>query len=88
MKPLLKHSKAEKDFIQFQRNIDNINNEAVKEKGNNLLQKFKIQCNIIDNMHSTLGIKGLDGKKILENIERLTTLRQEIMKLIKDSKGL
>lgn len=88
MKHLLHHTKAQKEYIQFQKDIDNIDNEAAKQKGIALLQRLKYRCNIIDNMHSTDGIKGVDGKKILENIDNLVTIRLEIMKLIKDSKDL
>lgn len=87
LKKLSKSSRAVKELKIFEKEISNISNEQARKRGLNLISKLKDQNNIIDSAHSVLSAADINNEKIKENAEKLIKIRQEIVKLIKDSKS-
>ena len=82
----IKHSnKFKKDFAQYKRDIDKISNDLVKKECYMLLNKLIEEFNYIDAVHD-IGNKSIDPTKVRENVERSTSLRYQLNKIIKDSK--
>lgn len=86
MLPRIEESKkAKKEINFFKKEVNKIQNEDAKLKGIKLLGKLKEQTNIIYNNHTSLISKNIDAKHVRENIERLVSIRKELLKLIKDA---
>jgi hypothetical protein len=80
-------SKFQKDFKKYKKDIDQITNETVKAKCNDLLNKLSNEFSYIDAVHDVIN-RSIDPTKIRENVERSIELRQELNKIIKYSKDL
>ena len=76
-----------KDYAQYKRDIERITNERAKEECNNILNKLLSEYNYIDAAHDVIN-KSIDPTKVRENVERGIILRQQLNKIIKDSKDL
>jgi hypothetical protein len=76
-----------KDYAQYKRDIDLIPNESSKQKCYTILDTLIKEYNYIDAMHDTIN-KSIDPTKVRENVERGIILRQQLNKIIKDSKDL
>jgi hypothetical protein len=82
----IKHSnKFKKDFAQYKRDIEKISNERVKKECYKLLNKLVEEYNWVDAVHD-IANKSIDPTKIRENVERSIKIRQQLNKIIKDSK--
>jgi molecular chaperone GrpE (heat shock protein) len=80
-------SEFKKDYAQYKRDIERITNERAKEECNNILNKLLSEYNYIDAAHDVIN-KSIDPTKVRENVERGIILRQQLNKIIKDSKDL
>lgn len=76
-----------KDYAQYKRDIGKINNESVKQECYDLLNKLSSEYSYIDAVHDITN-KSIDPTKVRENVERSISLRQQLNKIIKDSKDL
>mgnify|MGYP000011382615 FL=1 len=76
-----------KDFAQYKRNIEDITNERTKAECNDILNKLVNEFSYIDATHDAIN-KSIDPTKVRENVERSIVLRQQLDKIIKDSKDL
>ena len=76
-----------KDYAQYKKDIERITNERAKEECNNILNKLLSEYNYIDAAHDVIN-KSIDPTKVRENVERGIILRQQLNKIIKDSKDL
>jgi len=74
-----------KDFKKYKKDIDQITNETAKAKCNDLLNKLSNEFSYIDAVHD-MSNKSIDPTKIRENVERSVMLRDQLNKIIKDSK--
>ena len=74
-----------KDFTKYKKDIDQITNETAKAKCNDLLNKLSNEFSYIDAVHDGSN-KSIDPTKIRENVERSVMLRDQLNKIIKDSK--
>ena len=77
-------NKFKKDYMQYCKDIDNIQNEYVKKECQLLLSKIVEEYNFIDATHDITN-KSIDPTKIRENVERSILLRKKLNKLIKES---
>ena len=77
-------NKFKKDYMQYCKDIDNIQNEYVKKECQLLLSKIVEEYNFIDATHDITN-KSIDPTKIRENVERSISLRKKLNKLIKES---
>jgi len=80
-------SEFKKDLAQYKRDIEKITSKDAKEKCNNILNKLLSEYNYIDAAHDVIN-KSIDPTKVRENVERGIILRQQLNKIIKDSKDL
>ena len=80
-------SEFKKDLAQYKRDIEKITSKDAKEECNNILNKLLSEYNYIDAAHDTIN-KSIDPTKVRENVERGIILRQQLNKIIKDSKDL
>ena len=80
-----KSKEFKKDFIKYKKDIDQITNETAKAKCNDLLNKLSNEFSYIDAVHDVSN-KSIDPTKIRENVERSVMLRNQLNKIIKDSK--
>lgn len=87
LKKLSRSSKVVKDLKMLEKEILKIKNDRARSTGLGLLKKLQDQTNIIDSTHSIFSVSDINNEKIRENIETLAKIRQEIAKLIKDSKS-
>ena len=78
-------SEFKKDFKKYKKDIDQITNETAKAKCNDLLNKLSNEFSYIDAVHD-MSNKSIDPTKIRENVERSVMLRDQLNKIIKDSK--
>ncbi len=76
-----------KDIAQYKRDIEKINSNNVKENCYELLNKLSSEYNYIDAVHDVLN-KSIDPTKVRENVENAMFLRNQLSKIIKDSKDL
>ena len=80
-------SEFKKDLAQYKRDIEKITSKDAKEECNNILNKLLSEYNYIDAAHDVIN-KSIDPTKVRENVERGIILRQQLNKIIKDSKDL
>jgi hypothetical protein len=85
MLKLHQSNEFQKDFKKYKKDIDQIANETAKAKCNDLLNKLSNEFSYIDAVHNVSN-KSIDPTKIRENIERSVVLRNQLNKIIKDSK--
>ena len=76
-----------KDIAQYKRDIERITNERAKEECNTILNKLLSEYSYVDAAHDVIN-KSIDPTKVRENVERSVGLRQQLNKVIKDSKDL
>ncbi len=76
-----------KDYAQYKRDIERITNERTKEECNIILNKLLSEYSYVDAVHDTIN-KSIDPTRVRENVERSVELRQQLNKVIKDSKDL
>jgi hypothetical protein len=76
-----------KDFKKYKRDIDQITNERAKEKCKDILNNLSNEYSYIDATHDVIN-KSIDPTKVRENVERSIVLRQQLDKIIKESKDL
>ena len=76
-----------KDLKKYKRDIDQITNERAKEKCKDILNKLSNEYSYIDATHDAIN-KSIDPTKVRENVERSIVLRQQLDKIIKESKDL
>ena len=80
-------NKFKKDHARYKRDIECIPNESVKQICYDILNKLSSEYSYIDAVHDVTN-KSIDPTKIRENVKRSVALRQELNKIIKDSKDL
>ena len=76
-----------KDYAQYKRDIERITNERAKEECNIILNKLLSEYSYVDAVHDVIN-KSIDPTSVRENVERSVELRQQLNKVIKDSKDL
>jgi|AntAceMinimDraft_12_1070368.scaffolds.fasta_scaffold44165_2 hypothetical protein len=76
-----------KDYAQYKKDIDRIPNKSVKQNCYDILNKLLSQYSYIDAVHDVIN-KSIDPTKVRENVEHSVRLRQQLNKIIKDSKDL
>jgi hypothetical protein len=76
-----------KDFKKYKRDIDQITNKRAKEKCKDILNNLSNEYSYIDATHDVIN-KSIDPTKVRENVERSIVLRQQLDKIIKESKDL
>jgi hypothetical protein len=76
-----------KDIAQYKRDIEKINSNSAKENCYEILNKLSREYNYIDAVHNVSN-KSIDPTKIRENVENGISLRNELNRIIKDSKDL
>lgn len=81
------YNKFKKDHAQYKRDIECITNENVKQNCYNILNKLVNEYSYIDAVHDVTN-KSIDPTKVRENVKRSVELRQQLNKIIKDSKDL
>lgn len=86
IKGLSQHKKVIRDFKLIEKELNALPDGVVKDKGFQLFGKLKLQANMIDQLHTTVGVRDISAKSIKEHAEQLSNIRSEILKLIKNSK--
>ncbi len=76
-----------KDYAQYKRDIERITSETAKQKCYAILNNLIKEYNYIDSIHDTIN-KSIDPTKVRENVESSIELKQQLNKVIKDSKDL
>ena len=76
-----------KDLAQYKRDIEKITSKSAKEECNNILNKLLSEYSYVDATHDVIN-KSIDPTKVRENVERSIKLRQELNKIITNSKDL
>ncbi len=76
-----------KDIAQYKRDIEKINSNNVKENCYEILNKLSREYNYIDAVHDVSN-KSIDPTNVRENVENAISLRNQLDKIIKDSKDL
>ena len=76
-----------KDYAQYKRDIERITKERAKEECNTILNKLLSEYSYVDAAHDVIN-KSIGPTKVRENVERSVGLRQQLNKVIKDSKDL
>lgn len=79
------YNKFKKDIAYYKRDIESMSNEQIKKECYLILNKIIQDYNYINATHDVSN-KSIDPTKVRENIERATSLRLELNRLIKDSK--
>lgn len=87
LKSLLKSKNAKKEIKDFEKQLHSITNTDAQKLGFDLLNRLKKQSLKIDFAHSSDSAADINNEKIRENIESLVKIRNDLRKLIKDSKS-
>lgn len=86
MLPKLKDTnKFKKEYLNYKREIEKIENVSAKEKGLSLLNNLINQSKLIDIEHDITN-RDINPKKLRENIEVMANIRLQIKKLLKDAR--
>lgn len=80
------YNKFKKEIQTYQVAVDKIQDENRKKYYSLLLAELKLQSRIIDEAHNPLTNKSIDPRQIRENVEKIMSIRQQLSKVVKDSR--
>lgn len=80
----MQNEQIKADYEKYKEAVSKIQVRHVKKQYEVLLNDFAHQINIIEQAHSTYNNGYIDPKNNRENIIRLTQIRMQLQKLLKD----
>lgn len=85
LKKLSDTKEFKKEFRNFKRDIDTIENVDVKNQATSLLNELLSKSKFIDEGHSPIGNTLINPKNFRETINDMVQIRRSIYKLIRDA---
>lgn len=75
-----------KEYQNYEKFINNINDLTSKQKGRKLLLELKQEASIIDQAHDPKNSKSIDPRNVRDNISKMAGIRYKLTRLIQDAK--
>ena len=76
----------QRDYKRYTLAVERIVDDKTRQQAQQLLLQFKTQSNIIDEAHNSRNNGSVDPRNVRDNIQTLVEIRQELERLIQDSR--
>lgn len=87
MLPKLQNSqKLNLELKSYYKEIAKIENTKVREKAEKIISMIKFQAALIDEGHNIYTNTNIDPRNLRKNVEKLSELRYELKKIVRDIK--